>query len=366
MSDCGSDRLAATLRSVMKRANGGAKMKARRIATIAAFAAVAVTGVLAGAGSAGTNGIGSGNLVFSAVDPTDGASDIYVMKTSGFGKSNLTHDLGVRKDVSPSWSPNGKKIVFSRHSNTGGSSIMLVNADGTGLTNLTGPAASNAQNVGPRWSADGTRVVFASNRDGNFDLYWLKPGSPEAFRLTATAAPVQNLDPAWSPNGKTIVFSRSGHLGTVSGAELYQLNVGTQPTSTTGSATRLTKVAGGRGDRGPVYSPDGSSIAFYSDRSGNQDVYLLSRGGTPQRVTTSPKSDTEPSFSPDGTALVFVSDRTGATELWVSNLVSLQPGLQSTQITNDKQFKSHPGWAPAASDVPPAPSPVAIGTATGT
>jgi hypothetical protein len=43
---------------------------------------------------------------------------------------------------------------------------------------------------------------------------------------------------------------------------------------------------------------------------------------------------------------VFVSDRTGATELWASNLLSLQPGLHETQITNDKQFKSHPGWAP--------------------
>jgi Tol biopolymer transport system component len=264
MSNCALDRVAATLLFVMKRLNGGAQMKARRIGTIAAAAAVVVTGVLAAAGSAGTNGIGGGNFVFSGIDPADGTSDIYVMKTDGSGKANLTHDQAIRKDQAPSWSPDGSKIVFSRHSSAGGSSIMLVNADGTGLKNLTGIATTDAENVGPRWSADGSRVVFASNRDGNFDLYWLKPGNPQAVRRTKTAAPVQNLDPAWSPSGKAIVFSRSGHRSgtSTSAAELYRLSVANQPSATTDPAVRLTKTVSGRGDRGPVYSPDGSSIAF--------------------------------------------------------------------------------------------------------
>lgn len=336
-------------------------MKARRIGTLAALAALAVTGVLAAAGSAGTNGIGGGNLVFSGIDPADGTPDIYVMKTDGSGKANLTHDQLVRKDQNPSWSPDGSKIVFSRHHSAGGSSIMLVNADGTGLKNLTGIAASDTQNIDPRWSADGSRVIFASNRDGNFDIYWLKPGSPEAFRLTSTAAPVKNLDPAWSPNGNAVVFSRSGHRPATSGnpAELFQLRLDQPGTA----SARLTRTFSGLGDRGPVYSPDGSSIAFYSDRSGNQDLYLLSLGGKALQMTASPKADTEPAFSPDGSALVFVSNRTGATELWVSNLVSLQPGLHETQITDDKQFKSHPGWAPGPTDRSPAGPPVAVAAA---
>jgi TolB protein len=332
-------------------------MKARRITIFAAMAAVVATGVLAGAGSAGTNGIGSGNLVFSAIDPADGMSDIYVMKTDGTQKVNLTHDEVAHKDVTPAWSPDGSRIVFARHTGSGGSSIMLVKADGSGLTNLTGAAASDAQNVDPSWSPDGQQVVFASNRDGNYDLYWLKPGNTQAVQLTKTAAPVRNLDPSWSPNGKAIVFSRSGHRVTTSAAELFQLSV------STGWAARLTSAFSGAGDRGGVYSPDGGSIAFYSDRAGNQDVYLLPLGGKAQQLTTSLKRDVEPSFAPDGSALVFVSNRSGATELWASNLLSVQPGVNETQVTFDKQYKSHPGWAPAAAPSPIDP-PVAIATAT--
>ena len=330
-------------------------MKARRTTILAALAATIVAGVLVGAGSAGTTGISSGNIVFAGLDPADGMSDIYVMKSDGTDKSNITHDDLVRKDVTPAWSPDGRKVVFTRANPTGGSNIMLVNADGSGLTNLT-PAASDAANVDPSWSPDGTRIVFASNRDGNFDLYWLKLGGTEVSRLTKTLAPVQNLDPSWAPSGKAIVFSRSGHRALSSSSELFQLRIETL------EAFRLTKTISGRGDRGAVYSPDGTQVAFYSDRSGNQDVYLLTLGsGYAQQLTTSPKNDAEPSFAPDGTALVFVSNRSGATELWAANLISASAGNPATQLTFDKQYKSHPGWGLAQAQPspidPPAPVP---------
>jgi Tol biopolymer transport system component len=92
--------------------------------------------------------------------------------------------------------------------------------------------------------------------------------------------------------------------------QLFQLKVETL------EASRLTKPLNGRGDRGPVYSPDGTQVAFYSDRNGNQDLYLLSlASGYVQQLAASPQSDTEPSFAPDGSALVFVSTRSGSTAL---------------------------------------------------
>jgi Tol biopolymer transport system component len=301
-----------------------------------------VAGALAGAGSAGTNGIGTGNLVFSAIDSSDGMSDIYVMNADGTAQTNITHDKGIRKDQSPSWSPNGSKIAFTR-STGGGTNLLVINADGSGLTKVTPPSMAQSQNVAPSWSPDGTRIVFSSNYDGNYELYSLKLGSPYATQLTKTSAPIQNLDPAWSPSGSAIVFSQSGNpAGTASpSAELYQLKLGSTLPS------RLTRTIRGQGDVAPSYSPDGTQIAFSSDRAGNSDVYLLDLAArSVTQLTTSTKSDTQPSFAPDGSAVVFVSTRSGATELWAQSLATFTPGPpEPIQLTSDGQSKADPGWA---------------------
>jgi Tol biopolymer transport system component len=323
-------------------------VKARRLTIAAALAASAAAGVLAAAGTAGTKGIPAGNIVYSAIDPADGMADIYARKSDGTTVNISDDDAGqARKDLSPVVSPNGRKVVFTRLSAEGGSSIMVVNLDGTGLTNLTSPAVSDSTNIDPSWSPDGSKVVFASNRDGNYDLYYVKMGSTQAFRLTRTSAPVRNVDPVWSPNGSTIVFSRSGHRATsVSGLELFQLKVDNLQTA------RLTATTGAKGDRGAVFSPDGNSIAFYSDRSGGNDLYLLRLGGPAVRLSTAQKGNTEPSFSPDGSALVYISNRTGATELWSYDLIGVTPGPREQQLTKDGVQKSHPSWGPVEAQVP--------------
>jgi Tol biopolymer transport system component len=324
----------------------------RGTVVIAASAALIAAGVLAGAGSAGTSGVGAGNLAFSGIDPSDGMADIYVAKSDGTAKTNITDDKVVHKDQSPAFSPEGRRIAFARQSGAGSSSIMLVNADGSGLVSLTPPAVTPTRNVDPSWAPDGKRIVFASNRDGNFDLYWLRPGSSRVYRLTKTSAPVQNLDPSFSPSGTAIVFSRSGDRATTA-AELFRLELATL------RASRLTKTLKGLGDRGPVYSPSGTEIAFYSDRAGldNDDVYVLRLGGdTVERVTTWEKADREPTYAPDGSALAFVSTRSGATELWAQSVVGLAPlTTKPVQLTSDGQFKSHPSWGRA----PLAPVPAA-------
>lgn len=327
--------------------------KLRGTVIIAASAAVIAATVLVGTGSAGTSGIAPGNLAFAGVDSSDGMSDIYVAKSDGTTRSNITHDTLNRKDSSPNWSPEGRRIVFTRQAaNQAGSSIMLVNADGSGLTNLTSSpvATTGSSNIDPSWSPDGKRVVFASNRDGNYDLYWVQPGSSQVYRLTATSAPVQNLHPSWSPNGDAIVFSRSGLSVTSPAAQLFLLK------TATGQAGRLTTTAQGQGDRAPVFSPSGADIAFQSDRKGNHDVYVLHlSSNSVEQLTTWASSETEPSYAPDGSALVYVSTISGATELWEQNLAGLALVSKPIQITNDKQFKSHPSWGRAT----PAPIPSA-------
>ena len=83
----------------------------------------------------------------------------------------------------------------------------------------------------------------------------------------------------------------------------------------------------------PAFSPDGSRIAFVSQRDGNAEIYIMNADGTGStRVTNDPQPDGRPSFTPDGQALVFHSARTaGKQQIWAVNL----DGSGVTQLTRD-------------------------------
>jgi Tol biopolymer transport system component len=334
-------------------------MKKRGVVILAAFAALAA-GLVAGASASEPSIPNGGNLVYAGIDPADGMSDIYVKSPSGSTARNITDGGGIRKDVTPAFAASGAKIAFVRATRSS-SQIMVVNPDGSGLVNVTPTQLRGAMNVDPEWSGNGTRIVFSSNVDGNFDLYWIDalPSSTTAVahRLTKTEAPIRNAEPAWTRSGKYVVFSRSGHRASLSGpaaAELFQVDVLSL------QATRLTSTTRGRGDLGAVYSPDDRSIAFSSDRSGNEEVYVLNLvSKTLSKLTDNPARDAEPAFSPDGTAVAFVSSRKGATEIFGQNLIGLTPGpVQPVQLTFDGAEKSHPSWGATATHPGPVGAPV--------
>ncbi len=105
-------------------------------------------------------------------------------------------------------------------------------------------------------------------------------------------------------------------------------------------------------DSGPDWSPDGRYLAFHSNRSGNYDLYVMSREGEQvslERLTTSPANDYDASWSPDGTQIVFMSDRTGNREIFVM----ARSGTDVRQLTNTASSDCSPGcerqpaWSPS-------------------
>ncbi len=130
-----------------------------------------------------------------------GDADIYVFKSNGRGEKRLTHHPKI--DCSPSWSPDGKFIVFTS-GRAGGPHIYLMEAGGKVLKRLT----DAGYNDSPDWSPRGNRVVYSSQGEGHFDIWIMNTDGSEKRQLTSNAG--DNENPSFSPDGRHIVFSSTG------------------------------------------------------------------------------------------------------------------------------------------------------------
>ena len=134
------------------------------------------------------------------------------MNADGSGVTRLTDNPAI--DVAPSWSSDGRRITFASDRD-GDMEIYVMNTDGSGVTQLTD---NPARDVAQSWSPDGRRITFASDRDGDMEIYVMNADGSEVTRLTDNS--VYDGVSSWSPDGRRIVFTsyRSGNY------ELYVMN----------------------------------------------------------------------------------------------------------------------------------------------
>jgi Tol biopolymer transport system component len=116
--------------------------------------------------------------------------------------------------------------------------------------------------------------------------------------------------------------------------------------SSDGRIENLTRSSGK--DTGPVWSPDGLSLAFVSDRSGNPDIYRMrSDGSDVRRLTTAAGADVDPHWSRDGARLLFTSHRDGNAEIYVMSA----DGSGQANLTNHPATDSSGAWSPDGTDI---------------
>ncbi len=223
----------------------------------------------------------------------------------------------------PAWSPSGKRIAF--WSMAGGQrDIATMPAGGGAATKVTNDAALD---WAPAWSPDGRYLYFASDRGGSMGI-WRIPvnessgaaaGAPELIAAGADGS----IDlPGLSRDGSTIVFR----------SELHSVNpVAIAFDAAAARITSASLLQHRTGNLVPTdVSPDGKWLALYNRLERHQNIFVMRTDGSGlARLTDDAARDWMPRFTPDGSGVTFYSNRSGVYEAWMIQL----DGSQRTLLT---------------------------------
>jgi TolB protein len=275
----------------------------------------------------------NGRIVFN-----DQNGSLVLVNADGTGLVRLAYTNATDNTIGASWSPDGKLIAFSR--SVRDPDIYVIAPDASGEREIT---FSRGIDADPTWSGDGSRLAFETNRNGNFDIYSVASDGSDAKQLTSS--PQDELDPAWSADNGRIAFTVESADG--SKRSIWVMN-------SDGSGQKQLTDAPNFSEN-PNWSPDGQWLAFDSDRAerGNFDVYKMRADGTGVvQLASSLGLDALPAFSPDGTKIVFVSDRAqkDSRKLYVMSA----DGGTATRLINQPHYAYQmvPDWQPLQSKDP--------------
>lgn len=279
--------------------------------------------------------------IVTSSDRAGGPSkEAFIMNWDGTDVEKITnHHSSV---ISPNWSPDGKKVAYSvfttfiRKKSSPLTNVSLYVYDlTTGKRTLT--SYRPGVNSGATFSPDGKFIYLGmSLASGAADIYKINLSGDIILRLTKGPAGAINVEPSLNPDGSKVAFSseRGGR------PMIYVMN-------TDGSnVKRLT--FNGVYNSSPSWSPDGKKIAFAGQAEDHFDIFVMNVDGSGlMRVTSAKKANghgahnEDPSFSPDSRYLVYTSNRTGKNQIYISTV----DGTEERRVTNDSYNYYKPKWS---------------------
>ena len=259
------------------------------------------------------------------------AGTLWRQELAGSTAEQLTAGPGY--DYQPDWSPDGRWIVFVRYDHD---ALELWSFD-TRDRKTRQLTSEGAVNLEPRISPDGKRLAFVSTRfKGHFhifvgrfedgvlsDIRQLTPENISTLPRYYYSKVDHEISPAWSRDGAGILFiSNRGHIHGTGGFWRMRAEPGAEAHEIHYEETNW--------KARPDFSPDGKRLVYasYLGRAWHQLWLMPASGGDAFPISYGEFDNTNPRWSPDGTKIAFISNRNGNTSLWVQTI----PGGDQLEI----------------------------------